>query len=376
MIAGEPSGDLHGASLIKALKEREPQIQIRGIGGRRMMAAGAHILANLADRAVMGFMDVIKNIFKIQSVLDLAVSDISQNRPDAIILIDYPDFNLKMACRTFEMGIPVIYYVSPQIWAWRRNRIQSIKKYIRKMIVIFRFEEDIYRQEGVPVEWVGHPFWDAIEGQPSAISNQQSDEKKVWKVGLMPGSREGTIRNNIHCILDMITILSNEKHEIKFILVRNSVISNEFIINILGRSKSKIDIILDTDFEKRRDFDFCVTTSGSSTVENAILDTPMMIVYKTNLPTYWLARRLIKLPFIGMVNLLLSHKSEAGWRGDPVAPEFIQHEARGDLLAATAKIWMTNPKLLSDIRGKLKKVREVLGPPGASARAAQAILEM
>jgi len=386
IVAGDPSGDLHGANLVNALKEISSQIEISGLGGERMESAGVRLLAKLTELAIVGFSEAINNILALRQIYRKTKEFLREEKPDIIVLIDYPGFNLRVAALAKKLKIPLVYYIGPQIWAWRRGRIKDIAELVNKMLVIFPFEEETYRKAGVDVSFVGHPLLDTIQPTKSKeeVCRKYGLDPDSPIIGLMPGSRKQEIERLLSVMLEASRrIAENRKVQFVLPLAGNIPMSyikeriTEFEMNRLNRRKLfksqkeersplPILVVRDEDYNIRRTLTLALVASGTATLENACLGIPMIIIYKVSLFSYLLARLLIKIPRIGLANIVA---------GKRVVPEFIQRKARAKEIAKVACDWLNNPGLLREIRDELKMVKERLGTRGASKRVAKIIVE-
>ena len=378
IVAGDPSGDLHGANLVNALKEMSSQIEIYGLGGERMEKAGVVLLDKLTDLAIVGFSEAIINIVALRRIYRKAKEFLRNEKPDIIVLIDYPGFNLRLASLAKRLKIPLIYYIGPQIWAWRRGRIKDIAELVNKMLVIFPFEEETYREAGVDVSFVGHPLLDTIQPNKSKeeVYLKYGLDPDFPIIGLMPGSRKQEIERLLSIMLEASRkIAKNRKAQFVLPLASNIPMSyikeriTEFEKDRLNRTKESplpILVVRDEDYNIRRVMTLALVASGTATLENACLGIPMIIIYKVSFFSYLLARLLIRIPIIGLANIVA---------GKRVVPEFIQRKARSEEIAKVACHWLSNPGIMKEIKKELEKVRERLGTPGASKRVAKIILE-
>jgi len=386
IVAGDPSGDLHGANLVNALKEISSQIEIYGLGGERMEKAGVRLLDKLTELAIVGFSEAIINILALRRIYRKAEEFLRNEKPDIIVLIDYPGFNLRLAGLAKRLKIPLIYYIGPQIWAWRRGRIKDIAELVNKMLVIFPFEEETYRKAGVDVSFVGHPLLDTIQPTKSKeeVCRKYGLDPNSPIIGLMPGSRKQEIERLLSVMLEASRkIAKNRKAQFVLPLASNIPMNyikeriTEFEKDRLNRTKLyksqkeeesplPVLVVRDEDYNIRRTLTLALVASGTATLENACLGIPMIIIYKVSLFSYLLARLLIRIPIIGLANIVA---------GKRVVPEFIQRKARPKEIAKVVCHWLSNPGIMKEIKKELEKVKERLGTPGASKRAAKIILE-
>ena len=368
IIAGEVSGDLHGSSLIKELKILDPDINIYGIGGDKMVSAGMDANFHIKDMAFLGFVEVIRHIPHIRRVQKKLIEIIKEKNIKAVVLIDYPGFNLNFAKKVKKLNIKIIYYISPQVWAWGKGRIQKIKKFIDKMIVVFPFEEKLFKDENINVEFVGHPLLDILKTYQFLTKEElykkfDLDNKKEILL-LLPGSR----RHEVEKIFpEMIKAAEKLSKEFKFNIVVSAApnIDREFFKNIAEQTSYKIVSSYNYDLMKHAKFG--IIKSGTSTLEAAVFELPMIIVYKTSSLTYLIGKSLLKLDNIGMANIIA---------GEKVAPELIQNDLSTDKIFDESEMILKNENYYTEIKNKLSKTKEKLGTEGASKRAAKSIYEL
>ncbi len=365
IIAGEASGDLHGAGVVKELKNRDHGIEIYGIGGDRMQREGMQIIYHVRELSVMGFWEVLKHLPTIRSVEKTLDAMFLNRRPDILVLIDYPGFNLRLAQKAHKLGIKIFYYISPQVWAWNPSRIKKMKQAIDKMFVTFPFEVDIYKKASIDVEFVGHPLLDNPEPtqeKPEFCKRYGFDKSKPI-VGLFPGSRKQELENIFHQMLQAGKILETELNA-QIAVGAASILEGDYIKSFLMEDTS-VKLLQNATYDLMKNCDIAIVTSGTATLETALYQTPMLIVYKTSWLTYILGRFLIKIKNIGLVNIVA---------GKIIVPELIQHKAKAETIAAEAKKYLTDPTLAAKTRRDLKLVYEKLGTPGAAKRVAENIL--
>jgi lipid-A-disaccharide synthase len=364
IVAGESSGDLHGSNLAKALKELEPDIQLYGLGGKKMAECGVSIFRDVTKHATVGVFEGLLSYPRLIKTFFSLLAEIKRLKPDLVILIDYPEFNLRLAKRLKRTGIPVIYYICPQVWAWRQYRTRALAKYVDKLFVILPFEEEYYRRHNVKAQFVGHPVLDSPSGSlPHASLRQQfgiPPESRI--IGLLPGSRRGEVKR-------LFPVLKESAR-----LIRRQLPNTSFVVGLAPQIKEsklhldeediKMHISRDTP-EVMRSSDLLLTCSGTATLEAAVLGTPMVILYRVNTLTWMLFIHLLSTRHMGLCNIL------AGRR---VVPELVQWHATPNKVAKCAIAMLQSPRL-PEIRESLLAIREKLGKPGASKRAAEAILE-
>ena len=353
LIAGEASGDLHGSNLLKELQKQHPGVQCRVWGGDMMQAAGGELVKHYRDLAFMGFWEVLKNLKTILGNLRFCKNDILEFKPDAIVLIDYPGFNLRIAKWAKKQGIKVIYYISPQLWAWHSSRAKAIRRDVDKMLVILPFETAFYEKFDHRVEYVGHPLLDVIE--PS--KNQDSPEKLI---ALLPGSRTQEVER----ILPVMLSITPYFPEFNFVIAGAKSLPDSFYAPFLA-GHPNVALQKDNTYVILRRAAAALVKSGTSTLETALIGTPQVVCYAGNALSYAIAKRVVNVPYISLVNLILER---------PLIKELIQEELHTQNLreALTA---ILQPKQAAVIRTGYQELREKLGDGGASARAARLILE-
>ncbi|MBI4395182.1 MAG: lipid-A-disaccharide synthase [Candidatus Omnitrophica bacterium] len=371
-IAGEASGDFQGAHLVRELKKLNPDLLCRGLGGSEMAKEGVELLCDLTKEAALGLGDVLRKYFLFRSIFKKALSEVQIFRPDAIILIDYPGFNLRFA-KKINKRFPIIYYISPQIWAWGKRRIHTIRRTVDHMIVFFNFEAELYQKEGVSVSWVGHPLIDLK--QPSKTRAELraewvpkiSDKTKI--VGLFPGSRQTEVKRILPEMLQVAKRIYSRTPNVQFLLSQSNTLSSSLYEKILSREQPSYPIqsIRNRSFDLLYASDFALVSSGTSTLEAALASTPFVILYKTAWSTFFLGRRLIRIPYIGLVNVVAGRK---------IVPEFIQHEIKPETIAQEAHFLLEHQDLREKMILDLKAIQVKLGDSGAAERAAKVVLKV
>ena len=386
MVAGEASADLHGSNLVKAMKASCPGVTFCGIGGANMKQAGVKILVSSSDMAVVGLTEVVQRLHTIFRAANKLKATLKAHHPDLLILIDYPEFNLYMARIARRLQIPVLYYISPQVWAWRRGRVKKIAKRVDRMAVILPFEEKFYRKRGVDVDYVGHPLLDAFKpatrnlqqspevgGRRSEVRSQKSKRQNPVSsiqnpvVGLVPGSRREEIRNMLPIMIRSAEILKIKYPDIRCLLPLAKTIEPEFIDSFIRKSSLNIEVHQGDIYEVLDRCHIAMVTSGTATLDTAIMAVPMVIVYKVTPLSYRIGKILIKTPFIGLANLVA---------GERVVPELIQDEVTPERLADEALTLIENEHVRNNMITKLHRIRKRLGEGGASERTAKIALGM
>ncbi|MFY9270205.1 MAG: lipid-A-disaccharide synthase [Candidatus Manganitrophaceae bacterium] len=366
MVAGEASGDLHGGPLAAALLAQDPSLKIVGFGGTAMRRAGVEVIFDISRLGVVGIVEVFLHLRSVWQAYRLAVQTLEEG-VDLLILIDYPDFNLRLAKAAKRRGIPVVYYISPQIWAWRSGRVKIIAERVDLMLVILPFEKEIYAQAGVPCAFVGHPLLDEVEttqlkhGSKSDYLKAKGFYPEGTTVGLLPGSRRRELLTHLPAMLDAMVLLSKEIPGLQLLIpVAPSLPRTE--VEALTRSVSVPVRCVEGEFQEvLRAADTIVVASGTATLQVALAGTPMVIVYRLSPLTYWIARRLIHLKSIGLVNIVA---------GRSVVPELIQEEAEPSKIRDEVARLLNDPPLREKMKQDLKEVVGRLGAAGASGRAA------
>ncbi len=371
IVAGEASGDLHGANLVKAMKELDRDILFQGIGGDRMVIAGVDIIEHSSRMAVVGFTEVfsraniiLKSYFKLRSIL-------KNKRPDLLILIDYPGFNISLAGAAKKYGVPVLYYISPQLWAWRSGRVKKISERVDRMAVILPFEKDFYLKTGtdMPVDYVGHPLMDQVPEnlREDIIKKEFGINSNDTVIGLLPGSRNEEIKKLLPDMLGAAEIISSRVDNLKCILPVAPTISPDLIGKITENSPLTVVTTGKGVYPVLRVSELALVASGTATLETAIMGVPMIITYRTSPLSFSIAKRVVKVPYVGLVNLVA---------GEEVAPELLQENVTPQIIADKALEILDDIDRKTAIREKLEKVRISLGERGASERTAGIAFEM
>lgn len=366
IIAGEASGDIHGAHLVKAIRALNRELVFFGIGGNALRQAGVRLMVDNSQIAVVGISEVFLKFRVILRALRIVKKGLSSIRPALLILIDFPDFNLHVATAAKKLGIPVMYYISPQVWAWRTGRVKKIKNVVDHMVVIFPFEVALYKKWHVPVTFVGHPL---LDSRMSGTSREKkgSLNKDGLLIGLLPGSRNGEITRLLPTMVQAADILSEQIPGIRFAIPVASSVDRTLVERIVEGGTARLLILPDGLQDVLDEAALVITASGTVTLEAAIAGTPMIIVYKVSPFSYWLGKRLIRVKHIGMANLVAKR---------PIVPELIQHEASAEKIAYQALQMLRDEKGLVEIRRKLGAVAQNLGSPGASKRAAEVAMNL
>lgn len=367
IIAGEDSGDLHGALLVKALKQLKPELTFSGLGGQKMQASGVNLYQDFTKMAVVGFVEVLKHYPEFKKIFDFILNKIKTVKPVAVILIDYPGFNLRIAKKLKNIDTKVIYYISPQVWAWKKNRVYIIKEYVDRMLVLFKFEKDFYAKYGIDVDFVGHPLIDTVKVESSKNKVLTKVDLQDYKttIGLLPGSRQKEIERHLPVMLQTAEILQKEFPMLQFLLIKAPSISRSTLLEMTEKIKLRIPIIEDNIYDAIGACDLCLVTSGTATLETAILEKPMVVMYKTSWITWMLAKMVVKIPHISLVNVVAQKE---------VVPEFIQNRATDQALADALKKIFTNEIRIATMKDQLREITESLGTGPSAFNAAKSIL--
>jgi lipid-A-disaccharide synthase len=362
---GEASGDLYGAELVRHLRERVTGLDVFGLGGDRLQAQGASLFAHVRDLAVVGLLEVVSHLRDLRAVFRRVVDEAERHPPDAAVLVDYPDFNLRLARALHRRGIPVIYYVSPQLWAWRRGRIDDIRASVARMLVIFPFEEQLYRDAGVPVTFVGHPLVSLVRPaeDPLALRRELGLDPARPVVALLPGSRPKEVAHNLPPIAASVDALAAARPELQFVAAVAASLDPDVVRG--GLAGRPVTVVHDRTHAALSAATAAIVASGTATVEAALLGAPMVVVYRLSPWTYRLGRRFVRVPYYAMVNLI---------GGRRVVPELIQSDFTAERVLAEILPLLDDTAARRQMQSDLAAVREKLGGPGASARAADAVM--
>ncbi len=357
--AGDPSGDIAGYHLLNALQRQNPGFQFFGLGGKRMKRAGQDQIVDGDELAVMGFWEVARKFWFFKRLMSDCVEQIKSRRPAAAILIDYPGFNLRLAARLHDLDVPVIYYISPQIWAWAPKRIEKIKRWVNLMLVILPFETSLYDKAGVPNRFVGHYLMDDLDKKYiRAPFNDKSD-----LVTLMPGSRPQEVERMLPTMLESAAIISKEiQCHFAIAGVQGGIDYNKYIKD----SPISVALSMDNNRQLISESRMVIASSGTATLETGIIGRPMVVIYKTGRITYMIARRLVQIDKIALINIAAGKK---------IVPELIQDEATPQRIASEVNRVLADSGQLNAIVEQLNDVTDRLGGPGTSERAARAIRE-
>jgi lipid-A-disaccharide synthase len=363
VIAGEASGDLHGSNLIKALKQEESSIEFRCWGGDKMKEEGATVVKHIRDLAFMGFIEVVSNLRTIMKNIRFCKEDILSFKPDVLVLIDYPGFNLRIAEWAKENGIKVVYYISPQVWAWKQSRVHKIKKCVDKMFVILPFEKEFYARFDYPVEYVGHPLLDAIETyketarDPEEFKGDIGSEKPI--IAVLPGSRKQEVSVKLPIMLDALQ--SFKGYEV--VVAGAPSLDPSFYSAITPKG---VRIIYGRTYDLLAAAEAAVVTSGTATLETALIGVPEVVCYKGSRVSYHIAKRLIKIRFISLVNLIMDRE---------VVKELIQHDCNPTAIKTELEKILVGGQNRDRMLSDYEELKAKLGSGGASRKVAQSLLK-
>lgn len=368
ILAGEPSGDLHGGALARELRTRNPAVRLRGIGGPAMRAAGVELLHALDEFSVLGFSEVVGRLPFFFRVLAELRAEFRATPPAVFIPIDFPDFNLRAAAHARAAGVPVLWYISPQIWAWRGGRIRALKRLVDRMVVVFPFEVEVYRAAGVPVEFVGHPL---LEHPPRVRDGRAVREALAVPEGrplvaLLPGSRRQEVRRILPPLAEAGRRLMADGRA-RVAVSRAPGLPVELYREVLAAAGAELPLWEGPAAELAGAADLAVVASGTATLETGLTGTPLVVVYRMGGLNWEIARRMVKLPRIGLVNIAA---------GEAVAPELLQDDVTGEKVAALARELLDDPARLAAMRAALARLPARLAGPGASRRTAELALEL
>jgi lipid-A-disaccharide synthase len=365
---GEPSGDLYAGALAVEIRRRQPDAAIFGLGGQRLMAGGGELLADYRGLSVTGLVEAIRVLPKSLSTFNRLVDAARTEKPNALVLIDFPDFNFRLAAAIRQLGVPIIYYISPQLWAWRRSRMKVMKRLVDRVLVIFPFEEQIYRDAGVPVQFVGHPLVDLARAQEpkDMFLHEIGLDPGRPIVALLPGSRPNEVERLLPIIRDAVAKIAAQLPRAQFVVARAPSLDDRLFASTKWSSVRPVEVLARTD-DVLAISDVAITASGTATVQAALHGRPMVVVYRLSPMTYRLGRRFLLVEHVAMVNLI------AGRR---IVPELIQDDCTADNIAAETLSLLTNHERAEEARRGLAEVCAKLGGPGASGRAADVVLEV
>jgi len=368
IVAGEASGDLHGSHLVAAMKQLAPDLSLCGMGGRELRRQGVDILYDAAAMAVVGLVEVIAHLGDIRAARKILVDELQKHPPNLLILIDYPDFNLLLAQKARQLGIPIFYYISPQVWAWRSGRVKKIGAIIDRMAVILPFEKEFYHQRGIEVDYVGHPLLDSVRRTMSREEFCRLHQIKTDNIllGILPGSRKKEIRAMLPVFLEAAQGMTEIHDNLTILLPLAPGLTREDLLACgLDKAPVGVKVIAEDRYDLMASCDLAVAASGTVTLELAILDVPMVVAYKVSPFTWFVGNMLVNVDFAALVNLIA---------GREVVSELLQHEATAGKISAALQDILPGSMKRQDMLKDLAEVRRKLGGGGASMRAARLAL--
>jgi lipid-A-disaccharide synthase len=372
IIAGEVSGDLHGASLIRELKKLDSSLKIFGIGGDKMQAEGMELIYHIDKMAFLGFVEVIKHLPFIKRVQRDVIDEVKKRKVRKVVLIDYPGFNLNLAKKLkhleIEPELKLIYYITPQVWAWGKGRVNKIKELFNKVLVVFPFEEKFFKSKNVNAEFVGHPLIQEIDGY-KFLTRDQLDKKFDLDPAkeillILPGSRKQEVESIFPEAINAAHKLS-EEFNLQIVVACSSSIDEKVFYGLTNQKTFKV--IKDYTYDLLKHSKFGIVKSGTSTLEAGLMELPMVIIYKTSMLTYKIGKSLVKIKNIGMANIVLDEQ---------VVPELIQNDANAENIYAETKNILSNNALLNQTKLKLRRIKEILGDKNAPQNAAKIIYSL
>lgn len=368
IIAGEASGDLHGSNLIKGIREIDSSAQIRCWGGDLMKEAGAELVKHYKEGAIMGFVEVVANLGKLAKNLNDCKNDIINYNPDVVVLIDYPGFNFRIAQFAKERGMRVFYYIAPKVWAWKENRVHKLKKYVDRLFIIFPFEIEYFKKWGIDAIYRGNPLLDSVDNHSSADETKEDFQKRTGigtaetTVALLAGSR----RSEIKYLLPRMMQVADKYPNYRFLLACAPSMEREFYEGIVGKKCSNIKLLFGETYSILRHSDAAIINSGTASLEAALIGVPQVVCYGGNEISYQIAKRVVKLKYISLANLIMD-------KG--LFKELIQHDCTPQKISQELDNLLNNSEYRAKMMSDYKNVRDVLGGKGASAKVARAMIE-
>jgi len=371
IIAGERSGDIYGAGLARALQARLPGLQAFGCGGEAMRQAEVDTIVDSHQISIAGVTEIVSGIPRAYRAFHRLLEEVDQRRPQLAILIDFPEFNLRMARQLKKRHVPVVYFVSPQVWAWRKRRIWKLKARVAKMIVIFDFEEEIYKKAGVPVEYVGHPLVDMVRIHQTReeFFAKVGLDPTIQTVALLPGSRPKEVIANLPVMLDAATRLTLHR-KLQFVVAVAPTIDPRWLETTLLEcyvGRATVRTAIQSTYDSMQHSDLCVVASGTATLEAALRERPMVVVYRVSALTWLVGKLLVDVPYYSMVNILAKKA---------LVPELMQHDFNAANVAARVEYLLDHPEAREEMIRGFQALKPRLGKGGAIERAAEAIVEV
>lgn len=369
IISGEASGDMHGANLVQEVKKQDPSMSFHGVGSKRMREAGVRMLADASEISVVGGTEVVTHIRAIYRVYAQLKRFLREERPDFLILIDFPDFNLRLGKVARKLGIPILYYISPQVWAWRKGRVKKIAALVNAIIVVLPFEVDLYKSQGVDVRYVGHPLTDVVHSRftKEEARRELGLDPEKRSIALLPGSRMKEISNLLPDMISAAGILRRRFHDLQFVLPVAHTLKMKAIRSFVEKSNTPVHIVEGRVYDVLRASDAAIVTSGTATLETGLMAVPMVIVYRMSALSMFIGRLIIRVDHVGLVNIVA---------GKRVVPELLQEKVTPENIVNAISPLLNDTDAYEEVRKELLNIRDRLGKSGASARAAAVVLEL
>ena len=372
LSCGEPSGDLYAGALTTEIRRLDPTADVFGLGGEQLAASGGRLVRDFGGLAVTGLAEVVPALPRLWATYRRLVTTARAERPDVFVAIDYPGFNFRLGASVAELGIPVVYYISPQVWAWRRGRLRTMKRFVTRALVIFPFEEALYREADIPVAFVGHPLLDLATPAlgRDAVRRAYRLDPEAPTVAVLPGSRANELRMILPDLVGAVERIARAVPSVQFVIARAPNLPDALFEPLarLTRVTSRVPCIVESQTDAVLvAADVVLTASGTATIQTAIHGRPMVVVYRLSPLTYWMGRRFVRVNAFGMVNLVAEK---------PIVPEFLQEAFTPEAVAGEAVRFLTDETHAATTRAELRTVREKLGGSGASRRAAEQVLDV
>ena len=369
IVAGEASGDLHGSNLVRSALSLDPDLKFYGLGGENLRNAGIDLLFDLEHQGLFGFLEIVSSLRSTIGIYRSLKASLTSDRPSAVVLIDYPDFNLRLAKSAKRLGIPVFYYISPQLWAWRQGRVKKVDRYVDRMAVVFPFEPDFYQRHGVEVSFVGHPLLDVMDPPrpKEEVKTELGFDPSRPLLGLLPGSRMSEIKAHLPLMLESARRLNaGRANGVSLAVAQADSLGSGELTPFLELGPKDVKLVAGHTHDLQNAADVILTASGTATLETALMLTPMVVIYRLKLLSYQIFRRMVKIEHVAMANLIA---------GEEVVPELLQNDARPDNIVTELNRILDSPEDRRRMVEGLTLIRKKLGGQGASLRAARLLLE-
>ncbi len=369
IVAGEASGDLHGSNLVRSALSLDPDLKFYGLGGENLRNAGIDLLFDLEHQGLFGFLEIVSSLRSTIGIYRSLKASLTRDRPSAVVLIDYPDFNLRLAKSAKRLGIPVFYYISPQLWAWRQGRVKKVDRYVDRMAVVFPFEPDFYQRYGVEVSFVGHPLLDVMDPPrpKEEVKTELGFDPSQPLLGLLPGSRMSEIKAHLPLMLESARRLNaGRPNGVALAVAQADSLGSGELTPFLELGPKDVKLVAGRTHDLQNAADVILTASGTATLETALMLTPMVVIYRLKLLSYQIFRRMVKIEHVAMANLIA---------GEEVVPELLQNDARPDNIVTELNRILESPEDRRRMVEGLTLIRKKLGGQGASLRAARLLLE-